>query len=29
VFPQGGQTPDLHTVWSLGLRLVFDWRYYR
>jgi hypothetical protein len=29
VFPQGGPTPDLHTVWSLGLRLVFDWRYYR
>ena len=29
VFPQGGPTPDLHTVWSLGLRLLFDWRYYR
>ncbi|AMO24401.1 hypothetical protein UC35_18110 [Ramlibacter tataouinensis] len=28
VFPVGAATPDLHTVWSLGLRMVFDWRYY-
>jgi hypothetical protein len=27
-YPQGAATPDLRTVWSLGLRLVFDWRYY-
>jgi len=26
--PAGAPTPDLHTVWSLGLRLMFDWRYY-
>ena len=24
----GAPTPDLRTVWSVGLRLVFDWRYY-
>ena len=29
VFPAGAPTPDLRTVWSVGLRLVFDWRYYR
>jgi hypothetical protein len=28
VFPAGAPTPDLRTVWSVGLRLVFDWRYY-
>jgi hypothetical protein len=28
VSPAGAPTPDLHTVWSIGLRLVFDWRYY-
>lgn len=28
VFPPGAPTPDLRTVWSIGLRLVFDWRYY-
>jgi hypothetical protein len=28
VSPAGSPTPDLHTVWSIGLRLVFDWRYY-
>ena len=28
VFPTGAPTPDLRTVWSIGLRLVFDWRYY-
>jgi hypothetical protein len=27
-FPAGAPVPDLRTVWSLGLRLVFDWRYY-
>jgi hypothetical protein len=24
----GVTLPDLHTVWSLGLRMVHDWRYY-
>lgn len=28
VSPAGDPTPDLRTVWSVGLRLVFDWRYY-
>lgn len=28
VSPIGAPTPDLRTVWSLGLRVVFDWRYY-
>jgi len=28
VFPVGAPTPDLRTVWAVGLRLVFDWRYY-
>jgi len=28
VFPAGAPTPDLRTVWSVGLRLAFDWRYY-
>jgi hypothetical protein len=27
-FPPGAPTPELRTVWSVGLRLVFDWRYY-
>jgi len=27
-FPPGAPGPQLRTVWSLGLRLVFDWRYY-
>ena len=26
--PIGYPTPDLNPIWSLGLRLVFDWRYY-
>ena len=26
--PLGAPLPKLHTLWSLGLRLVFDWRYY-
>lgn len=28
VSPAGSPTPDLNTVYSIGLRLVFDWRYY-
>ena len=28
VSPAGDPVPDLRTVWSVGLRLVFDWRYY-
>ncbi|MBA2960949.1 MULTISPECIES: hypothetical protein [Ramlibacter] len=28
VFPPGAPTPGLHTVWSLGVRMVFDWRHY-
>jgi hypothetical protein len=27
-FPVGAPTPEWRTVWSIGLRLVFDWRYY-
>jgi hypothetical protein len=27
-FPVGAPPPELRTVWSLGLRLIFDWRYY-
>jgi len=27
-FPSGAAAPDLRTVWSIGLRLLFDWRYY-
>jgi hypothetical protein len=26
--PSGAAPPDLRTVWLIGLRLVFDWRYY-
>lgn len=26
--PVGAVNPDLKTIWSFGLRLVFDWRYY-
>jgi hypothetical protein len=26
--PTGAPTPDLHNVYSIGLRMVFDWRYY-
>jgi hypothetical protein len=29
VFPSGSPAVDLKTVWSLGLRMVFDWRLYR
>jgi hypothetical protein len=28
VFPAGAPTPSLQTVWSLGVRLMFDWRFY-
>jgi hypothetical protein len=28
VSPAGAPVPDLRTVWSVGLRFVFDWRYY-
>jgi hypothetical protein len=28
-FPSGALAPDLDTVWSLGVRVVFDWRHYR
>ena len=27
-YPPGAPPPDLQTIWSIGLRLVFDWRYY-
>lgn len=26
--PAGGPPPDLDPVWSVGLRMVFDWRHY-
>ncbi len=28
VRPVGAPKPDVKTVWHLGLRLAFDWRYY-
>jgi hypothetical protein len=28
VSPAGAPTPTLNTVYSFGLRLLFDWRYY-
>ena len=28
-YPVGAPAPDLRNVWSVGLRLLFDWRYYR
>jgi hypothetical protein len=28
VSPIGAPPPSLHTVWSVGLRMTFDWRYY-
>ena len=28
-FPVGAPPPALRNVWSYGLRMVFDWRYYR
>ena len=29
LFPVGAAAPALHTVKSIGVRMVFDWRYYR
>jgi hypothetical protein len=29
IFPEGLAAPGLRTVTSIGLRMVFDWRYYR
>jgi len=26
--PAGAPTPELRTIWSIGLRMTFDWRYY-
>jgi hypothetical protein len=28
-FPAGAPSPELRNIWSYGLRMVFDWRYYR
>jgi hypothetical protein len=28
VSPPGAPGVDLHDIWSVGVRLVFDWRYY-
>ena len=28
VAPSGSSEPDLKPVWSIGLRMAFDWRYY-
>ena len=28
VAPAGAPVPDLRTVYSVGLRMLFDWRYY-
>jgi hypothetical protein len=28
VSPPGAPNVDLHDVWSVGIRMVFDWRYY-
>ncbi len=28
VAPIGAPPPSLHTVWSVGVRMTFDWRYY-
>ena len=27
-FPAGAPSVDLRPIWSLGLRMVFDWRHY-
>ncbi len=29
VLPAGAPEPELRTIWSVGLRFVFDWRYYQ
>jgi hypothetical protein len=28
ILPAGAPQPDLSTVWSVGLRVILDWRYY-
>jgi hypothetical protein len=28
VLPAGAEAPDLKPVWSIGMRIAFDWRYY-
>jgi hypothetical protein len=28
VSPAGASEPELQTIWQVGLRIVFDWRYY-
>lgn len=28
ILPLGASVPDLQTVWSIGLRFAYDWRYY-
>jgi len=28
IAPSGARKPDLQPIWEIGLRLVFDWRYY-
>ena len=28
VSPAGAPAPDLKTIWQVGMRMVFDWRYY-
>ena len=28
ILPAGAPEADLHPVWSVGLRLILDWRYY-
>jgi hypothetical protein len=27
-YPRGMSAPKLHTIWSFGVRVSFDWRYY-
>jgi hypothetical protein len=28
IAPEGAPLPDLHTIYTIGLRLAFDWRHY-
>jgi len=28
ILPAGAATSAMRTVWSVGMRLMFDWRYY-
>jgi hypothetical protein len=28
IMPAGAATPAMRTVWFVGMRLMFDWRYY-